>query len=123
MSRVIRFDQFLPVEKNKFLSALEGARLQPAQFDVSKMEIAPPLMPGNVTALVTVKLASSAIAFSYEDAAGSAARSTATTRPNPSCCPSVRRSAARRQAGWCSSRSSSGLRASERSLICTPSTA
>jgi hypothetical protein len=70
MSRVIRFDQFLPVEKNKFLSALEGARLQPAQFDVSKMEIAPPLMPGNVTALVTVKLASSAIAFSYEDAAG-----------------------------------------------------
>lgn len=70
MSRVIRFDQFLPVEKSKFLSALEAARLQPAQFDVSKMEITPPLMPGNVTALVTVKLASSAIAFSYEDAAG-----------------------------------------------------
>lgn len=67
MSRVIRFDQFLPVEKSKFLSALEAARLQGAQFDVSKMEIAPPLMPGNVTALVTVKLASSAIAFSYED--------------------------------------------------------
>lgn len=71
MSRVIRFDQFLPVEKSKFLSALEAARLPPAQFDVSKMEIAPPLMPGNVTALVTVKLASSAIAFCYEDAAGS----------------------------------------------------
>jgi hypothetical protein len=71
MSRVIRFDQFLPVEKSKFLAALEAARLQPAQFDVSKMEIAPPLMPGNVTALVTVKLAASAIAFSYEDAAGS----------------------------------------------------
>lgn len=70
MSRVIRFDQFLPVEKSKFQSALEAARLQSAQFDVSKMEIAPPLMPGNVTALVTVKLASSAIAFSYEDAPG-----------------------------------------------------
>jgi hypothetical protein len=35
------------------------------------MEITPPLMPGHVTALVTVKLASSAIAFSYEESAGS----------------------------------------------------
>lgn len=71
MSSVIRFDQFLPVEKSKFLSALEAARLESAHFDVSKMEISPALMPGNVTALVTVKLASSAIAFSYEDASGS----------------------------------------------------
>lgn len=71
MSRIIRFEQFLPVEKTKFLSTLEAAGLQPAQFDVSKMEISPPLMPGNVTALVTVKLASSGIAFSYEDAATS----------------------------------------------------
>jgi hypothetical protein len=70
MSRVIRFDQFLPIEKSRFLAALEAARLQAGQFDVSRMEIAPPLMPGNVTGLVTVKLASSAIAFSYEDAAG-----------------------------------------------------
>jgi hypothetical protein len=71
MSRVVRFEQFLPVEKSKFLAALETAGLGPAQFDVSKMEISPPLMPGNVTALVTVKLAADAIAFSYEDAAGS----------------------------------------------------
>ncbi len=70
MSRVIRFDQFLAVEKGRFMAALEAARLQPAQFDVSRMEISPPLMPGNVTGLVTVKLASSAIAFSYEDAVG-----------------------------------------------------
>ncbi len=71
MSRVVRIDQFLPVEKTRFLAALEAARLNPAQFDVSKMDISPPLMPGNVTALVTVKLAASAIAFSYEDAPGS----------------------------------------------------
>jgi hypothetical protein len=71
MSRVIRFDHFLPVEKSKFLSALETACLEPGRFDVSKMEISPPLMPGHVTALVTVKLVSSAIAFSYEDAAES----------------------------------------------------
>lgn len=71
MSRVIRFDQFLPVEKSKFLSALETADVEAARFDVSKMEISPPLMPGNVTALVTVKLAASAIAFSYEDSTGS----------------------------------------------------
>jgi hypothetical protein len=70
LSRVVRFDQFLPVEKSKFLAALETAGVEPAQFDVSKMEISPPLMPGNVTALVTVKLAANAIAFSYEDAAG-----------------------------------------------------
>jgi hypothetical protein len=71
LSRVIRFEQFLPVEKSKFLAALESAGLDAAQFDVSKMEISPPLMPGSVTALVTVKLAAGAIAFSYEDAAGS----------------------------------------------------
>lgn len=71
MSRVIRFDQFLPVERSKFLSALEAAGLEPDQFGVSKMEISPPLMPGSVTALVTVKLASSAIAFSYEDSTAS----------------------------------------------------
>ena len=71
MSRVVRFDHFLPVEKSKFLAALESAGVEAAQFDVSKMEISPPLMPGNVTALVTVKLAAGAIAFSYEDAAGS----------------------------------------------------
>jgi len=71
MSRVARLEQFLPVEKSKFLAALESAGLAAAQVDVSKMEISPPLMPGNVTALVTVKLAASAIAFSYEDAAGS----------------------------------------------------
>jgi hypothetical protein len=71
MSRVLRFDQFLPVERTKFLSALEAAALDPAGFEVSKMEISPPLMPGHVTGLVTVKLASSAIAFSYEDAAAS----------------------------------------------------
>ena len=71
MSRVVRFEQFLPVEKSKFLAALEAAGLGSDQFDVSKMEISPPLMPGNVTALVTVKLAADAIAFSYEDAAGS----------------------------------------------------
>jgi len=71
MSRIIRFDQFLPVEKSKFKAALESAGIAPAQFDVSKMEISPPLMPGNVTALVTVKVAAGAIAFSYEDAAGS----------------------------------------------------
>lgn len=70
MSRVIRFDQFLPVEKSKFMTALELAGVEAAQFDVSKMEISPPLMPGNVTALVTVKLAAGAIAFSYEDAIG-----------------------------------------------------
>lgn len=69
MSRVIRFDHFLPVEKTKFLSAIESARLDAGRFDVSKMEISPPLMPGRVTALVTVKLVSSEIAFSYEDAA------------------------------------------------------
>ena len=68
MSRVIRFDQFLPVEKSKFMAALEAAGVEPAQFDVSKMEIFPPLMPGNVTALVTVKFAAGEIAFSYEDA-------------------------------------------------------
>lgn len=71
MSRVIRFAQFLPVEKSKFLAALEATGVEAAQFDVSKMEIAPPLMPGNVTALVTVKLLASGIANSYEDAAGS----------------------------------------------------
>jgi hypothetical protein len=71
MSRVLRFDQFLPVERTKFLSALEAAALNPAGFEVSKMEISPPLMPGQVTGLVTVKLASSAIAFSYEDAIAS----------------------------------------------------
>ena len=71
MSRIIRFDQFLPVEKSKFLAALESAGLEAARFDVSKMEISPPLMPGDVTALVTVKLAGGAIAYSYEDAAGS----------------------------------------------------
>lgn len=70
MSRVIRFDQFLPVEKSKFLSALETAGVKAARFDVSKMEISPPLMPGNVSALVTVKLAASAIAFSYEESIG-----------------------------------------------------
>lgn len=70
MSRVIRFDQFLPVEKSKFLSALEVAGVEASRFDVSKMEISPPLMPGNVTALVTVKLLASGIATSYEDAAG-----------------------------------------------------
>jgi hypothetical protein len=68
MSRVIRFDQFLPVEKSKFLSALETAGVDGARFEVSKMEISPPLM--NVTALVTVKLAAGALAFSYEDASG-----------------------------------------------------
>jgi hypothetical protein len=67
MSRVIRFEQFLPVEKSKFLAALEGVGLDAGQFQVSKMEIAPPLMPGNVTALVTVRLAAGEIAFSYED--------------------------------------------------------
>jgi len=71
MSRVIRLDQFLPVEKSKFRAALEAAGIEPAQFEVSKMEISPPLMPGSITALVTVKLAAGAIAFSYEDAAGS----------------------------------------------------
>jgi hypothetical protein len=71
LSRVIRFDQFLPVEKSKFLAALESAGVEAARFGVSKMEISPPLMPGNVTALVTVKLAGRAIAFSYEDASGS----------------------------------------------------
>ena len=69
MSRVICVDQFLPVEKIRFLSTLGAAGLESSQFDVSKMEISPPLMPGNVTALVTMKLASSAIAFSDEDAA------------------------------------------------------
>ena len=67
MSRVIRFDQFLPVERSKFLLAIESAFLDVGSFEVSKMEITPPLMPGGVTALVTVKLASSALAFSYED--------------------------------------------------------
>lgn len=71
MSRVTRFDQFLPIERSKFVSALEAADLDPGKFEVSKMEISPPLMPGQVTALVTVKLAASAIAFSYEDAAAS----------------------------------------------------
>lgn len=71
MSRVIRFDQFLPVEQGKFLSALTSAGVEAAQFDVSKMEISPPLMPGNVIALVTVKLWASGIANSYEDAVGS----------------------------------------------------
>lgn len=69
MSRVIRFEQFLPVEKGKFLAALEGAGLDAGQFHVSKMEISPPLLPGNVTALVTVRLAAGVIAFSYEDSA------------------------------------------------------
>ncbi|MDB5946449.1 MAG: hypothetical protein JWQ33_1475 [Ramlibacter sp.] len=67
MSRVIRLDQFLPVEKSKFLSALEAASLEVGRFEVAKMEITPPLMPGRVSALVTVKLVSSAIAFSYEE--------------------------------------------------------
>jgi hypothetical protein len=67
MSRVIRFHQFLPVERSKFLAALEGAGLDAGRFHVSKMEISPPLMPGNVTALVTVRLATGVIAFSYED--------------------------------------------------------
>lgn len=67
MSRVIRFDQFLPVEKSKFMAALEAAGVKAAQFDVSKMEISPPLMPGDVTALVTVKFSAGEIAFSYED--------------------------------------------------------
>ena len=71
MSRLIRFDQFLPVEKSKFMAALESAGIGRPQFDVSKVEISPPLMPGNITALVTVKLAADGIAFSYEDAAGS----------------------------------------------------
>lgn len=71
MSRIVRFEQFLPVEKSKFLAAVERAGLEPAQFEVSRMEISPPLMPGNVTALVTVKLAASAIACSYEDAPAS----------------------------------------------------
>ena len=71
MSSVIRFDQFLPVEKSRFLSALETAGMEAARFNVSKMEISPPLMPGDVTALVTVKLAASAVAFSYEDSSGS----------------------------------------------------
>lgn len=71
MSRVVRFGQFLPVEKSKFLVAIEAASLEPVRFEVSKMEISPPLMPGRVTALVTVKLASSGIAFSYEDCADS----------------------------------------------------
>jgi hypothetical protein len=70
MSRVIRFDHFLPVEKSKFLAALDAASLDAGRFDVSKMEISPPLMPGHVTALVTVKLVGEAIAFSYEDAPG-----------------------------------------------------
>lgn len=69
MSRVIRLDQFLPIERSKFLSALEAARVPIGQFEVSKVEISPPLMPGAVSALVTVKLAASALAFSYEDAA------------------------------------------------------
>ncbi|GAC1599253.1 MAG: hypothetical protein NVS3B2_00090 [Ramlibacter sp.] len=67
MSRVIRFEQFLPVEKSKFRAALEAVDLDPGQFQVSKMEISPPLMPGQVTALVTVRLAAGEIAFSYED--------------------------------------------------------
>lgn len=67
MSRVIRFEQFLPVEKSKFLAAVEGVGRDAGQFQVSKMEISPPLMPGNVTALVTVRLAAGEIAFSYED--------------------------------------------------------
>lgn len=71
MSRIIRFEHFPPIERSKFLAALERARLNPAHFDVSKMEITPPLMPGSVSGLVTVKLASSAIAFSYEDAPAS----------------------------------------------------
>ena len=71
MSQVIRFDQFHPVEKSKFLVALQLAAFDSGRFEVSKMEISPPMMPGGVTALVTVKLAASAIAFSYEDAAGS----------------------------------------------------
>ena len=71
MSRLARLDQFLPVEKSKFLAALESAGLATAHFDVSKMEISPPLMPGNVTALVTVQLTASSIAVSYEDATGS----------------------------------------------------
>ena len=69
MSKVIRFGQFLPVERSKFLLAIEAASLQAGQFEVSKMEISPPLMPGRVTALVTVKLASGGLAFSYEDSA------------------------------------------------------
>jgi hypothetical protein len=71
MSRIIRFDHFLPVERSKFLSALEAGALDAAKFEVSKMEISPPLMPGVITALVTVKLASRALAFSYEDAVAS----------------------------------------------------
>ena len=71
MSRVTRFEQFLPIERSKFLAALGDRALDAGRFDVSKMEISPPLMPGNVSALVTVKLAASDIAFSYEDSAGS----------------------------------------------------
>ena len=70
MSRVVRFDQFLPVEKRKYMTALEAAGVEPSHFDVSKMEISPPLMPGNITALVTVKFAAEAISFSYEDGVG-----------------------------------------------------
>jgi hypothetical protein len=69
MSRVTRLDQFLPVERSRFLGAVASAELQAGRFEVSRMEITPPLMPGLITGLVTVKLASSAIAFSYEDAA------------------------------------------------------
>ncbi len=71
MSRLIRFDQFLPVEKSKFLLAIEAASLEASKLEVSKMEITPPLMPGCVTGLVTVKLTAGAIAFSYEDSAQS----------------------------------------------------
>lgn len=71
MSRVVNIEQFQPVEQTRFLAAVEAAGLNPARFDVAKMEISPPLMPGNVTALVTVKLAASAIACSYEDAPAS----------------------------------------------------
>lgn len=71
MSRVIQFDQFLPVEKSKFLLAIEAASLEAGKLGVSKMEITPPLMPGCVTGIVTVKLIAGAIAFSYEDSAGS----------------------------------------------------
>jgi hypothetical protein len=70
MSRLTRFDHFLPIERSKFLAGIEAAELDPGKFDVSRIEITPPLMPGSITGLVTVKLASSAIAFSYEDAIG-----------------------------------------------------
>ena len=46
MSRITHFEQFMPVEKSKFLAALQSAGVDAARFEVSKMEISPPLMPG-----------------------------------------------------------------------------